>query len=99
MAMDIATTAAMGVAGVNSLLLTVLVVVWVQNYRQFGSTMILGLLGFSSVLLVENLIALGFFFSSMQMLYGMSPLAGQVVLAMRLLEFVAIGFLSYATLR
>jgi len=99
MAIDIATTAAMGVAGVNSLLLTILVAVWVRNYRQFGSSMILGLLGFSSVLLIENLIALAFFFSSMRMLYSMDPLAGQVVFGMRLLELVAISFLSYATLQ
>mgnify|MGYP007023715685 FL=1 len=96
---NIATTAAMGVAGINSMLLVVLVAVWVRNYRQFGSPMILGLLGFSSVLLIENLIALGFFFSSMQTLYSMDPLAGQVVFGMRLLELVAISFLSYATLQ
>ena len=99
MAMDFATTAAMGVAGINSILLAILVAVWVRNYRQFGSSMILGLLGFSSVLLIENLIALAFFFSSMQALYSMDPLAGQVVLGMRLLELVAISFLSYATLQ
>jgi len=99
MAMDFATTAAMGVAGINSILLAILVAVWVRNYRQFGSSMILGLLGFSSVLLIENLIALAFFFSSMQTLYSMDPLAGQVVLGMRLLELVAISFLSYATLQ
>jgi len=29
----------------------------------------------------------------------MDPLAGQVVLGMRLLELIAIGFLSYATLQ
>lgn len=96
---NIATTAAMGFAGVNSMLLLILVSVWVRNYRQFGSPMILGLLGFSSVLLIENLIALAFFFSSMQALYSMDPLAGQVVFAMRLLELVAISFLSYATLQ
>jgi len=96
---NIATPAAMGVAGINSVLLLVLVSVWVRNYRQFGSPMILGLLGFSSVLLIENLIALAFFFSSMQTLYSMDPLAGQVVLGMRLLELIAIGFLSYATLQ
>lgn len=99
MVANITTTAAMGVAGVNSVLLVVLVGIWVRNYRQFGSPMILGLLGFSSVLLVENLIALAFFFSSMQTLYSMDPLAGQVVFGMRLLELVAISFLTYATLQ
>ncbi|MFB6293474.1 MAG: hypothetical protein ABEH60_04355 [Halonotius sp.] len=93
------TAAAMVVTGINSVLLAVLVAVWVRNYRQFRTPMVLGLLGFSSVLLVENLIAIYFFSSSMQSLYSMDPLAGQVVFGMRLLELLAIGFLSYATLK
>ena len=43
------------IAGVNSALLAVLAAVWLRNYREFGSTLLLGLLGFSAVLLVENL--------------------------------------------
>jgi hypothetical protein len=93
------TAAAMVVTGINSVLLAVLVVVWVRNYRQFRTPMVLGLLGFSTVLLIENLIAIYFFSSSMQSLYSMDPLAGQVVFGMRLLELLAIGFLSYATLQ
>ena len=93
------TAAAMVVTGVNSVLLAVLVAVWIRNYRQFRTPMVLGLLGFSTVLLVENLIAIYFFSSSMESLYSMDPLAGQVVFGMRLLELLAIGFLSYATLK
>jgi hypothetical protein len=93
------TAAAMVVTGINSVLLAVLVAVWVRNYRQFRTPMVLGLLGFSTVLLIENLIAIYFFSSSMQSLYSMDPLAGQVVFGMRLLELLAIGFLSYATLK
>ena len=93
------TAAAMVVTGINSVLLAVLVAVWVRNYRQFRTPMVLGLLGFSTVLLIENLIAIYFFSSSMQSLYSMDPLAGQVVFGMRLLELLAIGFLSYATLQ
>ncbi|ESS09401.1 MAG: hypothetical protein A07HN63_00817 [uncultured archaeon A07HN63] len=93
------TAAAMVVTGINSVLLAVLVAVWVRNYRQFRTPMVLGLLGFSSVLLIENLIAIYFFSSSMQSLYSMDPLAGGVVFGMRLLELLAIGFLSYATLQ
>ena len=93
------TAAAMVVTGINSVLLAVLVAVWIRNYRQFRTPMVLGLLGFSTVLLIENLIAIYFFSSSMQSLYSMDPLAGQVVFGMRLLELLAIGFLSYATLK
>jgi multisubunit Na+/H+ antiporter MnhF subunit len=99
MAMEFPTLAAMLVTGINSVLLTVLVGVWVTNYRRFQTPMVLGLLGFSTVLLIENLIALAFLFSNMRMLYSMDPLVGQIVLGMRFLELIAVGFLTYATLK
>jgi len=98
MAIGLPTIVGIAIATINSVLLAVLAAVWLRNYRQFESTMILGLMAFSVVLLVENLIAVGFFFSSMTMLYAMDSLVGLVVLGMRVLELVAIAFLTYATL-
>ncbi|OYR39526.1 hypothetical protein DJ82_01370 [Halorubrum sp. Ib24] len=86
-------------AGVNSALLAVLAAVWLRNYREFGSTLLLGLLGFSAVLLVENLVSVAFFFSSMRTLYAMDPLVGRVVLAMSVLELLAVSLLTYVTLK
>jgi hypothetical protein len=86
-------------AVLNSLLLLVLTAVWVRNYRQFRSQMVLGLVAFSVVLLVENLIGVYFFVSNMRMLFASDPLVGQVVLLMRSLQFLAIGFLTYVTLK
>jgi hypothetical protein len=87
------------IAGVNSALLAVLAAVWLRNYREFGSTLLLGLLGFSAVLLVENLVSIAFFLSSMRTLYAMDPLVGRVVLGMSLLELLAVSLLTYATLK
>ena len=87
------------ITGVNSALLAVLAAVWLRNYREFGSTLLLGLLGFSAVLLVENLVSIAFFFSSMRTLYAMDPFVGQVVLGMRVLELLAVSLLTYATLK
>ncbi|TKX87888.1 hypothetical protein EXE43_01020 [Halorubrum sp. SS5] len=84
---------------VNSALLAVLAAVWLRNYREFGSTLLLGLLGFCAVLLAENLISIGFFFSSMRTLYAMDPLVGRVVLGMSVLELLAVALLTYATLK
>lgn len=86
-------------SGLNSILLLVLLSIWVRNYRQFRSNMVLGLVGFSAVLLLENLIAMYFFFRSMSMLYTSDPFVGQVVVAMRLLELLAIAFLTYVSLQ
>ena len=87
------------IAVVNSALLAVLGSVWLRNYREFGSTLLLGLVGFSGVLLVENLVSVAFFFASMRTLYAMDPLVGRVVLAMSVLELLAVSLLTYATVR
>jgi hypothetical protein len=89
----------MVLAGVNAVVLVVLVGVWLRNYRRFQSGLILGLVVFGVALLVENLVGVYFFFSSMRMLYSSDPLVGQVVLVMRLLQFVAVAFLGYVTLK
>jgi hypothetical protein len=99
MAMGPPTLVGIAITAVNSLLLGVLAAVWINNYRQFRSSMTLGLVAFSVVLLVENLVAIAFFFSSMKMLYTTDPLVGQVVLGMRVLELLAIAFLTYVTLK
>ena len=84
---------------VNSALLAVLATIWIRNYREFGSTLLLGLVGFSAVLLVENLVSIAFFFANMRTLYAMDPLVGRVVLAMSVLELLAVSLLTYATVR
>jgi hypothetical protein len=89
-------TIASGLAGLNVLLLAALGFVWLRNYRQFRSPLVLGLLAFSAVMLVENLGAIYFFFS-MGMLYSDSVLAQQFVVALRGLETVALAVLTYVT--
>jgi hypothetical protein len=99
MAMGPPTLVGIAITAVNSLLLGVLAAVWINNYRQFRSSMTLGLVAFSVVWLIENLVAIAFFFSSMKMLYATDPLVGQVVLGMRVLELLAVVFLTYVTLK
>lgn len=99
MAMGPPAMAGMVLAVLNSILLVVLGAVWIGNYREFRSSMILGLVGFSGVLLLENLVAVYFFFASMATLYSSDPFVGQVVLVMRSLQFIAVAFLTYVTLK
>jgi hypothetical protein len=99
MAMGQFVTAGIAIAGVNAILLAVLTAVWVRNYLEFRSEMILGLVAFSVVLLVENLVAVYFFLASMRMLYSSDPVVGRVVLVMRSLMFLAILFLTYVTMK
>jgi hypothetical protein len=83
---------------VTVVLLTGLVWVWVQNYRAFQSGLVAGLLAFAGVLLVENLLALGFFVS-MQPLYAGDPRVQAVVALLRGLQLLAVAFLTVVTMR
>jgi hypothetical protein len=98
MAMGIMIQAASALAGVNILLLVALSGVWLRNYRTFRTPLVLGLVAFGGVMLVENALALYFFFS-MQSLYSGDPHVQQAVLVLRALQLVAIGFLTYVTMR
>lgn len=86
------------IAGVNSLVLVALVAVWLRNYRTFESPLTLGLVAFGFVLLVENLVAVGFYFSTAE-LYAMGGGVGLTVAAMRALQLLALAFLAYVTLQ
>ncbi|ERG97527.1 MAG: hypothetical protein J07HQX50_01554 [Haloquadratum sp. J07HQX50] len=88
-----------GLAGLNAAVLVGIGLVWLRNYRQFRSSMLLGLTGFSVVLFLENILAGYFFIAGMKTVWGADPIMASVVLAMRGLELFAIGLLAHATLR
>lgn len=82
----------------NLLLLGILCYVWLQNYRKFRSTLILGLILFALVFMLENLVVVYFFFAE-EMLYGYDLLVHQVMLALRGLQFFALLSLVYVTIK
>jgi len=89
---------AAGLSAVSAVLLLVLTGVWIRNYRAFGTPMVAGLVAFGGVMLLENLVAVYFFFS-MGMLYAGSPAAQQTVVVLRALQTVALVFLTAVTVR
>jgi hypothetical protein len=97
-AMDTTLTLATALAVLNGLALVGLLVVWLRNYRTFRTPLTLGLAAFAAVLLVENAVAVYFFFS-MDALFAMSDTARSAVLAMRALQSVALAFLTYVTMQ
>jgi len=97
-AMDTTLALATALAALNALALAGLLVVWLRNYRTFRTPMTLGLAAFAAVLLVENAVAVSFFFS-MDALFTMSDAAQTVVLAMRALQSLALAFLTYVTMQ
>lgn len=89
---------ASGLAVVNIIFLALLTAVWVRNYLKFRTPLVLGLVAFGSVMLVENVVAIYFFFS-MKMLYSGDPTVQQAVLVLRGLQLVALGFLTWVTMK
>ncbi|MFB6122225.1 MAG: hypothetical protein ABEJ78_02040 [Haloferacaceae archaeon] len=98
MAMTPYITAASALSAVTVILLVALVTVWLRNYRQFRTPLTLGLVAFGAVLLVENLVALSFYFS-MGMLYAGSETAQLAVLGMRALQFLAVLAITYVSMK
>jgi len=98
MAMGPWLTVATALAGLNALLLVALGIVWLRNYRTFRTNLVLGLLAFVGVMLVENLVAIYYFFD-MGMLYAADPVAQQSVVVLRALQFLALLFLTYVTMQ
>jgi hypothetical protein len=98
MAMSTTIQAASALAGVNILFLAALSGVWLNNYRTFRTPLVLGLVAFSVVMLLENALAVYFFFT-MRSLYSGDPTVQQAVLVLRGLQLVALGFLTYVTMR
>jgi hypothetical protein len=98
MPMGVWITVAAVFAGVNVVLLLALTAVWADNYRQFRTGMVAGLVAFGAVMLVENAAALYYFFS-MQMLYSGDPGVQQAVGVLRGLQAVALALLTYVTVR
>jgi hypothetical protein len=88
---------ATALSALNAILLLVLVGIWYRNYRTFESRLTLGLVAFALALLVENVVAVYFFFSAAS-LYGMGPGVGTVVAVMRALQFLALAFLTYVSM-
>ena len=89
---------ATALSAVNAVLLGTLTAVWVRNYQTFGSGMTAGLAGFAATMLVENVLAIVFFFST-GMLYAGDPTAQQAVVVLRAVQTLALVALTYVTLK
>ena len=90
--------AAAALSGLNLVLLGALAAVWLRNYWTFRSKPVLALCCFAALLAGENLAALAFHLS-MGMLYADATGPLVVATGLRGLQFVALCFLTWATLR
>ncbi|PSP98675.1 hypothetical protein BRC89_07400 [Halobacteriales archaeon QS_4_70_19] len=81
-------------AGLNLVLLAVLLGIWGRNYREIRSKHTLGTLVFAGFLFAENALALYYYLTAI----GLPPTAVRPMMYLQVLELVGISFLTYVTL-
>ncbi|EMA39586.1 hypothetical protein [Halococcus hamelinensis] len=90
-------------SALNVLFLLVLAYIWGRNYLRFRSKHTLGLLVFAVLLLAENALAIYFFAFHHGLTAWVTdpslvpPLAQEAMLALRVLEFGGVAFLTWVT--
>lgn len=80
-------------AAVNIVLLIGLLAIWLQSYREIRAPLTLGSMVFATLLLLENVVALYFYFTAP----AMPTLAVRFMMTLQILETVAIAVLAYVT--
>jgi hypothetical protein len=88
-------------AGLNVLLLAVLLSIWGRNYLDLRSKHALGLMVFAVLLLLENLVALYIYLLDPTLSVWFSSdvpaIAWQGMMSLHLLETIGVGFLVWIT--
>lgn len=87
-------TTAMTLAGLNIVLLGTAGFIWLGNYREFRTSLLLGLVGFAAVMLVENVMTI-YSFLQWGRLYADSMFAKQFFTGLRGVQFLALASLNY----
>lgn len=80
-------------AAVNIVLLIGLLAIWLQSYREIHAPLTLGSMVFATLLLLENVVALYFYFTAP----AMPTLSVRFMMTLQILETVAIAVLAYVT--
>lgn len=79
-------------------LLSVLLYVWLRNYRQYRTGLTLGFLSFGIALFLENVTVL-YMWYMMEMMYATATAMQRVFLLASALEFLALAIITWVTLR
>jgi hypothetical protein len=91
--MSLMLDAARVAAAANIVLLLGLLTVWGRTYREIRAPLTLGSIGFATLLLAENAVALYFYFTAP----AMPTLAVQFMMVLQVLETIGIAILAYVT--
>lgn len=87
----------MGMAAASAIVLAVLLRVYLDNHRQLRSPFTLGLLFFATFLLVENVVAVYFYYTMAEA--GEGPSVAIPMLGLNVVQLVGYSALFYVTWR
>lgn len=90
---------AAGMSALSAGLLLVLAGVWIREYLSVRTPLILGMVAFILVMLLENSVALYFYFVSMESLYVNDPTVKTLIAVLRSLQFTALLLFTYVSVR
>ena len=90
---------ATALSALSAVPLIVLAGVWIREYRSVQTPLILGMVAFILVMLLENSVALYFYFATMESLYVDDPFVRNLIAVLRGLQFVALSIFTYVSVR
>jgi len=90
---------AAAMSALSAALLLVLAGVWIREYRSVRTPLMLGMVAFILVMLLENSVALYFYFVSMETLYVNDPSVKTLIAVLRSLQFTALLIFTYVSVR
>lgn len=85
-----------GINWISIIMLAILLVVYIMNYKKYKSGFTIGLVIFAGLLLLQNVLQVYFYTTSMQ---AYPPIVEQSTFIFEVIEIIAYGVILWVTLR
>ena len=94
--MAIMMMSSIGINWVSIIMLAILLIVYITNYKKYKSGFTIGLVIFAGLLLLQNVLQVYFYTTSMQ---AYPPIVEQSTFIFEVIEIIAYGVILWVTLR
>ena len=94
--MAIMMMSSIGINWISIIMLVILLVVYITNYKKYKSGFTIGLVIFAGLLLLQNVLQVYFYTTSMQ---AYPPIVEQSTFIFEVIEIIAYGVILWVTLR
>ena len=94
--MAIMMMSSIGINWISIIMLAILLIVYITNYKKYKSGFTIGLVIFAGLLLLQNVLQVYFYTTSMQ---AYPPIVEQSTFIFEVIEIIAYGVILWVTLR